>query len=141
MVGSGYCLTLAAGQAMERYDIGGAAIGSLGTGVVTSLPELVTTIAAVRRGAISLAIGGIMGGNAFDVLFLASADSVYTEGSIYHHVDQTIWFQLALTCTMVGIILLGLSLRQKRGPGNIGFEGALVILCYLIGASVIVLGG
>jgi cation:H+ antiporter len=43
--------------------------------------ELVTTIAAVRRGALQLAVGGIIGGNTFDTLFLTAADVSYREGS------------------------------------------------------------
>jgi cation:H+ antiporter len=52
-------------------------IGAVFTAITTSLPELVTSIAAVRQGALTLAVGGIIGGNAFDVLFLAFADIAY----------------------------------------------------------------
>jgi Ca2+/Na+ antiporter len=49
----------------------------VGAPVVTSLPELVTTLAAVRRGALQLAVGGIIGGNTFDTLFLTISDVGY----------------------------------------------------------------
>jgi hypothetical protein len=43
------------------------------TTAITSLPELVTLIAAVRIGASPLGIGDVLGGNAFDapMIFLA----------------------------------------------------------------------
>ena len=44
--------------------------------VANSLPELVTAIAAVRIGAVSLAVGDVIGGNAFEVMFLSAADSL-----------------------------------------------------------------
>jgi cation:H+ antiporter len=135
---SGWVLTLAAEVIAARYQLAEAAVGALGTAIVTSLPELVTTIAAVRRGALSIAVGGVMGGNAFDVLFLAAADVAYLDGSIYHGAGAAVWFQLALTCTMVGILLLGLSMRQRRGPGNIGFESVAVLGCYLLGVVAII---
>ena len=54
----------------EGAGISQSVVGALFTAVVTSLPELITTVAAVRRGAVTLAVGGIIGGNTFDVLFL-----------------------------------------------------------------------
>lgn len=56
-------------------------VGALFTAISTSLPELVTSVAAVRQGSPTLAAGGIIGGNAFDVLFLAFADIAYRPGS------------------------------------------------------------
>lgn len=37
---------------------------------------------------LSLAVGGIIGGNAFDTLFTAASDIAYRDGSIYAHMDQ-----------------------------------------------------
>jgi cation:H+ antiporter len=54
-------------------------VGGLFTAVSTSLPELVTSVAAVQQGALTLAVGGIIGGNSFDVMFVAFADIAYRE--------------------------------------------------------------
>ena len=55
-------------------------VGGIFAAVLTSLPELVTAIAAVRIGALTLAVGNILGGNAFDVLFAVAADIAYRSG-------------------------------------------------------------
>jgi len=115
----------------ERTAISGTLVGLLMTAVATSLPELVTSVAAVRRGALTLAVGGIIGGNSFDVLFLAFADAAYREGSIYHAMTDQHVFIIALTMMMSGIILLGLLRREKSGFANIGFESVLILLLYL----------
>jgi cation:H+ antiporter len=47
------------------------------TASANSLPELVTAVAAVRAGAVGLAVGDAIGGNSFEVLFLAAADLAY----------------------------------------------------------------
>ncbi|MFW5739202.1 MAG: hypothetical protein ACOC1F_02430 [Myxococcota bacterium] len=52
---------------------------------------------AVRRGALTLAVGGIIGGNSFDVLFVAFADVAYRDGSIYHAITDRRVFLLSLT--------------------------------------------
>ncbi len=54
----------------EQTALTDALVGAFLTAVVTSLPELVTSVAAVRRGALTPAVGGIIGGNAFDTIFL-----------------------------------------------------------------------
>ncbi len=116
-------------------------VGGFFTAVATSLPELVTSIAAVRQGALTLAVGGIIGGNTFDVLFVAFSDIAYTEGSIYHAVGSEPLFIIALTLLMTAVLLLGLVRREKSGVGNVGFEGGLVLGIYLAGFVVLSLGG
>jgi cation:H+ antiporter len=59
-------------------------VGSLFTAMVTSFPELIVTIAAIRQGALTLAVANIIGGNSFDILFLSFTDIAYRDGSLYH---------------------------------------------------------
>lgn len=124
----------------DRTAISGTLVGMLMTAVATSLPELVTSVAAVRRGALTLAVGGIIGGNSFDVLFLAFADIAYREGSLYHAMNNQHIFLIALTLMMCGIILLGLLRREKSGFANIGFESVLVLVLYLGAVAVLAFG-
>jgi cation:H+ antiporter len=113
-------------------------VGSLFTAVATSLPELVTTVAAVRQGALTLAVGGIIGGNTFDVLFLVAADVAYREGSIYHAISAQPLFIISLTILLTAILLMGLIRRERRGFANIGFESAAVLVLYLAGMATLV---
>ena len=113
-------------------------IGSLFTATATSLPELVTSIAAVRQGALTLAVGGIIGGNTFDVLFVAFSDFAYREGSIYHAISTQPLFIISLTILLTAILLLGLIQRERSGVANIGFESASVLVFYLLGLAVLV---
>jgi cation:H+ antiporter len=114
----------------ERTGIGETVVGTLMTAVATSLPELITTVAAVRQGALQLAVGGIIGGNTFDVLFLAGADVAYGDGSIYHAVSGATLFWALVGLAMTAVLLLGLIRRERHGLGNIGFESALLIVLY-----------
>jgi cation:H+ antiporter len=114
-------------------------IGTLFTATTTSLPEAVTAVAAVRRGALTLAVGDIIGGNTFDVLFLSFSDLAYRGGSIYHAVTSSQFFWLALSLLMAAVLLLGLMRREKHGIGNIGFESVLVLVFYLCGVILLVI--
>lgn len=113
-------------------------VGTLLTATTTSVPEAVIAVAAVRRGALTLAVGDIIGGNTFDVLFLAFSDVFYRGGSIYHAVTPVQSFWLALSLLLAAVLLLGLVRREKHGIGNIGFESALVLVLYLGGVVLLV---
>lgn len=127
------------GNIADQTGISETLAGGLLSGVATSLPELVTTIAAVRRGALTLAVSDIVGGNFFDVLFVAAADLVYFRGSLYHAegVGESEAFLTVLAILLTLIFLLGLLYRQRAGPGNIGFESVLMLVVYVLGIGML----
>ncbi|MGD8206556.1 MAG: hypothetical protein PVH47_00600 [Thiohalocapsa sp.] len=97
-----------------------------------------TSIAAARQGALTLAVGGIIGGNTFDVLFLAFSDIAYRDGSLYRAVGPQPLFIVSLTILLTAMLLLGLIRRERRGLGSIGFESVAVLVIYLLGMTVLV---
>ncbi|OWU86014.1 cation transporter [Oceanicola sp. 22II-s10i] len=114
----------------DRVGLSDSLVGALMTAVVTSLPELVTTLAAVRRGALQLAVGGIIGGNTFDTLFLTAADTAYRDGSLYHAAGMQDYFWLTTAALMTAVLLGGLIVRERRGPAGIGVESVLMLAIY-----------
>lgn len=127
------------GNISEQTGLNEAVTGALLAGVATSLPELVTTVAAVRRGALTLAVSDIVGGNFFDVLFVFAADLIYVKGSLYHAdgVGRREAFLTALAITLNTVLLLGLLYRQRAGPANIGFESVLTLVLCVAGFLVL----
>lgn len=107
------------------------AVGGALTSVATSLPELVTALSAVRQGALTLAVGNIVGGNVFDTLFVAICDVAYRGGSVLHAVSQTQLVIIAVSLLQTGILLMGFVHRERRGIANIGLESVLILLLYL----------
>lgn len=130
---AGYILEGAATRVIEATPVTETAIGLILTAVTTSLPELVTSVAAVRRGALTLAVGGIIGGNAFDTLFAAASDIAYRDGSIYHAASDALLTWVLLTILMSAVLIMGLLRREKRGVGGIGLEGVTIIVLYGLG--------
>jgi len=132
---SGAVVAEAAENIVADTPIPEAVVGGLFLALATSLPELVTSVAAVRRGALTLAVSDIVGGNFFDVLFVAAADLAYMGGSLYHAegVGNREIFLTSLTVLLNVVLLVGLIYRQRKGPGNIGFESASMLVLYLAG--------
>jgi|GEM_PF-53691 len=115
-------------------------VGVLLTAISTSIPELVTSVAAVRRGALTLAVAGIIGGNAFDTLFMAASDIAYRQGSLYHAMtlDSERW--VALTLLMSAILIMGLIRRERYGVGRIGAESLAIMVLYGLGVMLMFAG-
>ena len=127
---AGWVIAKTAAEVSGRMALPESLVGAMATAVVTSLPELVTTIAAVRRRALQLAVGGIIGGNTFDTLFLTAADISYRDGSLYHTIGPGDYFWNATAILMTAVLLGGLILRQRIGPARIGVESLLLLVLY-----------
>lgn len=134
---SGYVIARSGLALTEVTPLSGTIVGGLFTSVASSLPELVTVIAAVRIGALTLAVSDIVGGNIFDVLFVSAADVAYRGGSIYHALQEQDLFLLALTLMLTAILAAGLIHRERRG---IGFEGFAILGLYVGGFVLLFIG-
>lgn len=103
-------------------------VGFTFTTAVTSLPELVVLVAAVRMGALTLGVGNIIGGNTFDTLMIAVADATYLDGSVYAAAGPDSLVLLGGTILLTALLAGGLVMRDRKG---IGFEGFGVPLVYV----------
>lgn len=135
---SGFVIARSGLALAEVTPLSGTVVGGLFTSVASSLPELVTVIAAVRIGALTLAVSDIVGGNIFDVLFVGAADIAYRDGSVYHALREQDLFLMALTLMLAAILAAGLIHRQMKG---IGFEGFAIVGLYVAGFILLFTGG
>ena len=122
---------------VQRTGISAGIMGGIFIAIATSLPELVVAVTAIRLGALALAVGDIIGGNAFDTLFVAAADFFYREGSIYLAIDVADKVWLGAAMLMTAVLLAGLMYRERKGVANIGLESLLIFLVYV--ATVLIL--
>lgn len=106
------------------------AVGVMLTGLSSSLPELVVSVSAVRAGALTLAVGNVIGGNTFDTLQVGMADVAYREGPIYSAVGPQQSLLAAVGIVVTAVIVLGLLRRERHGLANIGTESVLVLALY-----------
>ena len=138
---AGWVIAQAASVGTARLGLSSTLVGAAGTALVTSMPELVTTVAAVRRGALQLAVGGIIGGNTFDTLFLVVSDAFYREGPIFAAMTRADLFWLAIGLTMTAVLTAGLIRRQRHGPAGLGVETVLLVALYVgaVGAQAFLL--
>ncbi len=136
---AGWILMEAAKGIADQSGISETLVGGLFTALATSTPELVTTIATIRIGALTLAVSNIFGTNCFNMLVVAAADAGYADGSIYHDMApvQMTWGLVSIL--MTAILLLGLVRRETYGIGRIGFESALILGVYAVALGAVVM--
>jgi len=95
----------------RQTGLGQAFVGSLFIAVTTSLPEIAVSLAAVRIGALDLAIGNVLGSNLFNLLILGLDDVFYRPGPLMDGVDLSHSVAILAVVTMNALFLIGLTYR------------------------------
>lgn len=127
---TGWLIARSASAIVEATGLGETVVGALLMGITNALPETITAIAAVRQGALTLAMAGVLGGNAFDALNVAVGDVFFRDGSLYHRATpDEVTFTL-VSLLMTAAVIAGLVRRQEQGLGGIGFESWTIIALY-----------
>lgn len=138
LVVAGWVLGRAGETVAASTGLNQTAVGVMLTGFLSSLAELVVSVSAVRRGALTLAVGNVIGGNTFDTLLVGMADVAYPDGSAYAAVGPQQTLLAAVGVMMTAIIVIGLLRRERHGVVNIGTESAAVVVLY-VGAVALIL--
>ena len=118
-------------------DDTGIASGFVGVAFValaTSLPELFTSLGAVRLGEFDLAVGNLLGSNAFNIASLFVADLFFTRGPIMNAVGP-----VDVVAGLVAVALMATALAaivvdpEEHHVGPLDPGPILLIVAYAIG--------
>ena len=111
-------------------DLAEKIVGLTVVAVGTSLPELVTSVIAAKKGQVDMALGNVIGSNLFNILFVLGISA--TINPII--ADKTIVFDLVFMMTIT-LLLFGLSFTRKLDK-KVGF---LFLGLYVLYISYLVL--
>ncbi len=126
-------------QQMGWYE---SFVGTLLVAFVTSLPELVVTVSALRLHALDMAIGNLFGSNLFNILILAVDDILYLPGPLLAHVSTTHAVSAISAIMMTGVAIVALLYRTKtRVLKTVGWASIFLFTVYLFNSYVIYLYG
>lgn len=113
--------------------LGTTFIGTTLVAIVTSLPELVTTLAALKLGADDMAIGNLFGSNMFNMLALGLTDVFYGQGRFLAVVDPAFLLVGMLGLLMTGLGLIGNLARLERRIWLVEIDALLLFIMYFAG--------
>ncbi len=108
-------------------------VGAAMVGVATSLPELVTTIAAIKIGAYDMAVGNLFGSNLFNMAAMGLVDLIYTKGYFIESIDSEFALIGLISVMLMSLALIGNATRNKFRRVVVEFDAAAIILVYVIG--------
>ena len=109
-------------------------IGALLLAAATSLPEVVTSIAAVRLNAVDLAVSNVFGSNLFNIGILGSFDLFYW-GDLWAKVSQVHIHTAITAMIMTSVAIVGLVYRAavRESQRYVTWDGITLIALYIFG--------
>lgn len=117
-------------------------VGTLFVAGVTSLPELAVIIAALRIGALDMAIANLLGSNLFNMIVLALDDLIYLNGPLLTHISPLHAFSAMSAIVMSGVVIIGLVYRPKTPLFvSAGWISLSLFTLYLLNTYVLYLHG
>lgn len=128
---AGATLAQAADALAVQSGLGASFVGASLLAASTSLPELSTTLAAVRMGSYAMAISNIFGSNMIMIALLLPADVLYREGPILDAVDDAAVFTVAVGMAVTALYLIGMLERRDRTFLRMGLDSLGVLALYV----------
>jgi len=107
----------------------GISIVALGT----SLPEIVSSILAAKRGHGELAIGNVFGSNIFNILMVLGATALVKPLVIQEPVHADLIFTTGLSCFLIFLIRMEHALTKR--------DGCILLVCYAVYVGMKGVGG
>ena len=115
-----------------EFDIQSAFIAATLVAVGTSLPELATALAAVRRHEPDLVLGNLLGSNLFNALAVGGVAGLIGPGIISSGFVPLLWLMLTITAVAGLLIATGGHLVRREGAVLLG---AFVLFVWMAGSN------
>ena len=107
-------------------------VGNLFLALTTSLPEVAASLAAIRLGAIDLAIGNVLGSNLFNILLFFFYDLADGRNNFWASLTNANAFASVMTIMMTGVVIISLMYRTSpKTPNRISWDGYALVGMYL----------
>lgn len=107
-------------------------VGLVFLAVVTSLPELIVSITALRLGSIDMAVGNVLGSNLFDAAIIPICDVFYRQGQILSSISLIHIVTLSLCVIFSAIIIIGLTYRGKKSFLKLGWDIIAMVIIFIM---------
>jgi cation:H+ antiporter len=114
VVATGIWLPFVAKDIAELMGWGESFVGTLLVAGVTSAPEVVVTVSALRIGALDMAIANVLGSNLFNIIYLAVDDLFYTKGSVLASVNSAHAITAFTSVMMSALVIVGFIYRPQQ---------------------------
>jgi cation:H+ antiporter len=138
VVAAGVWLPYIAAEIAHQMGWQQSFVGTLFVAFVTSLPEMVVTVTALRIGALNMAIGNLLGSNLFNILILGIDDIFYLQGPLLSHTSPSHGASAFSAMMMTGAAIVGLLYRKEhRVCKMMGWPSVFLVFIYLLNSFIL----
>jgi len=133
IITSGISLIYSAEKIAYYTGVGQTFVGSILVAAITSLPELVAAISALKLGAYDMIVGNIFGSNIFNMSIIFLLDLLYQQGAILNVISLNHLLTALLGIILCIISILGLFYRSEKDILAVGIDSIFILVTYLSG--------
>jgi cation:H+ antiporter len=116
----------------REANLGESFVGASFLAFSTSLPELATALAAVRIGAFDLAVGSLLGSNAFNMAIIFFVDLFYLDGPILEAVNPIEAFVGTSAILLMSLVLAGIIHGARTRATRLEPGSGMTLVTYVI---------
>ena len=114
IIGAGTWLAVIGDEIATATGWGESFIGTLFIGFSTTMPEITVSFAALRLGAIDMAVANMIGSNLFNMTVIPIDDLIYLEGPVLASVSTNHLLTAGMVVAMTVVFIAGLHLKPRR---------------------------
>ena len=116
---------------------GSTFMGTIMLAIITSLPELVTSIAAIKIKAYDLALGIIFGANIINMTIPFFSDVFYSGAPILSVVSSQYIISALIAIILTSIAIASVVYKPRKAIFHLGLAAWLILLGYFLGIYII----
>lgn len=135
VIGAAIVLARSADSLAAQTGLGRTFFGSIFVAIVTSLPEMVVTVSALKMGSIDLAIGNIFGSNLTNLFFIFLCSLVNPEGPILNDVASSHILTAVMSLLLIMISFGGIRSKSKKTIAGLGWDSWLMTAVFILGTA------
>jgi len=131
VIGAALLLPQFAEQISNQTGLNKSFIGTVLLAASTSLPEVAVSVAAIRMGAIDMAVGNLLGSNLFNIFILAIGNFFYRKGHILVDASESNIISVFSIITMTAIAIIGLTYQSKNKAFFLAWDTLLIVIMFI----------
>jgi cation:H+ antiporter len=124
-------LTISTESIGERFGISQGALGITVLAIATSLPELATSVAAVRLGAPDLAVGNLLGSNAANMAIILVVDVFYRPGPVLGAVNDSLAVAGTGAILLMSLAIASIASGRANRAQRFEPDSAVLLVAYV----------
>lgn len=130
-----------AADVADQFGLGRSFVGVTLLALTTSLPEVTVTVASLRSGAYDLAVGNLLGSNAFNMVILLGLDIADGSGSVLTRAEPVVMLSALFAILLMAQTLMEILNRTERRLWILEPDALIRIGMYALGLVLIYQAG